>query len=96
MITIIRGRDSGKARELLEAARDLDACILTLDKRAFQVKAQAYGYDDITIIDTEDLLNHNYDPSQDILLHQGDKLLKWLFGYFYGLNVCGFSATEGE
>lgn len=96
MLTIIRNRDSGKARQLLEAARKNHCAILTQDKAAFEVKAHSYGFDDVEIIDYEDLKDDTYDYGSNILIHNGDKTLQWLFDYFYGLNVIGFTATEGE
>ena len=96
MLTIIRDRDSGKARQLLEAARKLNCAILTQDKDAFEVKAHSYGFDDIKIIDYEDLKDDNYEYGGNMLIHNGDKMLEWLFDYFYGINVKGFSATVQE
>ena len=93
MISIIRGRDSGKAKELLEAAQELNCPILTQDKKAFSVKAKSYGYSDVTIIDYEDLKDDNYEYGGNLLIHNGDKVLEWLFDYFYGMNVKGFTAT---
>lgn len=95
MIKIIRDRDSGKAKELLAAARELNCSILTQDKKAFEVKAKGYGYPDVNIIDYEDLKNDNYEYGGDILIHNGDKVFEWIFDYFYGINVKGFSATNG-
>lgn len=94
MIKIIRGRDSGKAKELLEAARELNCSILTQDKKAFEVKAKGYGYPDVNILDYEDLKNDNYEYGGNVLIHNGDKTLKWLMDYFYGINVEGLTATD--
>ena len=96
MLTIIRDRDSGKAHQLLEAARKLNCAILTQDKHAFEVKANSYGFEDVPIIDYDDLKNDNYDYGGNILIHNGDKVLQWLFDYFYGLEVKGFSATVSK
>lgn len=96
MLTIIRNRDSGKAHQLLETARKLNCPILTQDKAAFEVKAHSYGFDDIKILDYDDLKNDTYEYGGDILIHNGDKVLEWLFDYFYGVNVKGFSATVEE
>ena len=97
MLTIIDVRGSGKTKKLLEVAREKNALILTQDKRAFKVKAHSYGYDDIKILDYEDLENDNYDLTQPILLHNADKIMEYLFDRYYGLKPIGFSATkEGE
>ena len=60
MKTIIRGRDSGKAKELLAFAHERNAAVLTQDKHAFKVKAENYGYGDVEILDYQDLHNDNY------------------------------------
>lgn len=96
MITIINVRGSGKTKKLLEAAREKQAIILTQDKRAFKVKAHSYGYDDIQILDYEDLENDNYNLDKPILIHNADKVLNYLFDRYYGLKPLGFSATMEE
>ena len=97
MITIIGARGSGKSKELLEQARAQNAIILTKDKRGFEVKKKAYGYDDIKILDYEDLENDDYDLTQPILIHNVEAVLDYLFDRYYGLKPIGFSATvEGE
>ena len=93
MKAIIRGRDSGKAKELLAYAREHHAAVLTQDKHSFKVKAAGYGYDDIEILDYQDLHNDNYDWQTPIVVHNGDKLLYTLMNKYYGLTVCGFTAT---
>jgi hypothetical protein len=94
MITIINERGTGKAQQLLETARKKNAIILTQDKRAFRVKAHSYGYDDISILDYEDLENDDYNLDSPILIHNADKVLDYLFDRYYGLKPIGFSATQ--
>lgn len=94
MKTIIRGRDSGKAKELLAFAREHNAAILTQDKHAFKVKAENYGYRDVEILDYQDLHNDNYNWNIPIVIHNGDKLLYYLMDKYYGLTTIGFTATE--
>ena len=94
MKTIIRGRDSGKAQELLAYARERGAAVLTQDKHAFKVKAAGYGYNDIEVLDYQDLHNDNYNWQTPIVVHNGDKLLYSLLDKYYGLTLIGFSATE--
>ena len=96
MKTIIRNRDSGKAAELLAYAREYGAAVVTQNKRAFKVKASSFGYDDVEILDYEDLIHDNYDENKPIVVHNGDKCLFYLMDKFFGLSVIGFSATEGE
>ena len=94
MKTIIRSRDSGKAVELLAYAREHDAAVVTQNKRAFKVKASSFGYDDVEILDYEDLIHDNYDENKPIVIHNGDKCLFYLIDKFFGLSVIGFSATD--
>ena len=97
MKTIIKGRGTGKAKELLEYCRKTpNSFILTQDKRAFQVKANSYGYSDILIIDYNDLKNDNYPLDGIAYVHNGDKVLYELLKNFYGIEVAGFSATEEQ
>ena len=94
MYTVIRDRDSGKAHQLLELARKENAFIITEDKRAFKVKAHGYGFDDVEIVDYEDLSQNNY-PNKPALIHNVEKLLNWFFKRFE-INVKGFSATLND
>ena len=94
MITIIQNRGTGKAKKLLKLARENGALIITQDKRAFKVKAHSYGYDDVKILDYEDLENDDYDLTQPVFLHNADKILDYLFDRYYGLKIIGFSATQ--
>ena len=96
MITIIRNRDSGKAKQLMEIARKNNCAIITQDKAAFEVKAHSYGYDDIQIYDYNDLKDDTYSFGEHVLIHNGDKMLAWLLDYFYGIEVDGMSATCDE
>lgn len=94
MKTIIRNRDSGKAVELLTFAREKDAAILTQNKRAFKVKASSLGFNDIEILDYEDLQHDNYSLTKPIVIHNGDKAIQFFADKYYGISVIGFSATE--
>jgi len=96
MKTIIRGRDSGKAKELLAFAHERNAAVLTQDKHAFKVKAENYGYGDVEILDYQDLHNDNYNWRTPIVVHNADKTLYWLLDKYYGLTTIGFSATEDD
>ena len=96
MITIIQSRGTGKAKKLLEVAREKGTTIITQDKRAFEVKAKSYGFSDIEILDYEDLENDNYTIDKPVLIHNGDKFLEYLLDRYYGLNILGFSATQED
>ena len=94
MITIIQNRGTGKAKKLLETARENNATFITQDKRAFEVKAKSYGFSDVEILDYEDLEDDNYTIDKPVLIHNGDKFLEYLLDRYYGLNIVGFSATQ--
>ena len=96
MITIIQNRGTGKAKKLLETAREKNATIITQDKRAFEVKAKSYGFSDVEILDYEDLEDDNYTIDKPVLVHNGDKFLEYLLDRYYGLNIVGFSATQED
>ena len=96
MKVIIRERDSGKAKEILKFARENNCMVLTMDKRSFQVKADGLGFSNVEIIDFDDLHNDNYDFTKPVVIHNADKILKFLMDYYYGLNVLGFSATAED
>ena len=96
MKVIIRGRDSGKAKELLAYAREHHAAVLTQDKHTFKVKAAGYGYDEIEILDYQDLYNDNYNWNTPIVVHNADKLLYYLMDKYYGLTTIGFTLTIEE
>lgn len=95
MLAIIRNRDTGKARQLLEAARENNAFIITQDKRAFQVKAHGYGFDDITIVDYQDMMSADYPANKAVMVHNGDKMLSWFLERF-GIELIGYTATVEE
>lgn len=97
MKVIIDKRGSGKIKKLLEIAKNTeDAIILTQDKRALKVKAHSYGYDNLEIIDYQDLKDDNYPLGANVFIHNGDKVLYELLDIYYGLNVSGFTATMEE
>lgn len=93
MKKIIRGRDSGKAQELLQFAREEQAIVITQNKRAFQVKADSLGYNDVKIIDFEDLDNEYFNGNK-VVIHNADKYLQESFRGYYCLEVIGFTATD--
>ena len=90
MKTIIRDRETGKARQLIEYAVENDAVIATENPDAFRVKAASYGYPDIKVIDWVKILMG--DTPQKFVIHNADKFMRWA----YGENLIGFSATLEE
>ena len=94
MKVIIDKRGSGKIKQLLETANEIpNSIILTQDKRALKVKAHSYGYENLEIIDYQDLRNDNYPIGATVFVHNGDKTLYHLLDNYFGLNVGGFTAT---
>lgn len=95
MYTIIRGRESGKAHEVLELARNNAAIVVTPDSRAFRVKAHNYGFDDVLIMSYQDLQT-GIVPEKPLILHNLDKAINDIMQISYGIEVpiIGFSATE--
>ena len=94
MKIIYRERDSGKARELLETARDMKAVVATDDVERLRNKANKYGIYEVTICSYDDIIG--LDPAFlgfPILIHNADKFLKTYFD-FSGQNIVGFSATK--
>ena len=94
MLEIIQGRGTGKAKQLLAAARENNAAIITQNKPAFEVKAKSLGFEDIEILDYQDLQNDNYTFGKPMYIHNGDKMLSWLLDYYYNIQVAGFTATS--
>lgn len=90
MKTIIRDRETGKARQLIEYAAENNAVIAAENPDAFRVKAASYGYPDIKVIDWVKILMG--DTPQKFVIHNVDKFLKYAFGN----NCIGFSATLEE
>ena len=97
MKAIIDKRGSGKIKKLLEiASKTPYSIVLTQDKRALKVKANSYGYNNLEIIDYQDLQDDNYPLGANVFVHNGDKVLYELLNTYFGLNVSGFTATLEE
>lgn len=98
MITVIRDRETGKAHEVLQIARENNAIVVTPDARAFRVKAHGYGIDDVQIVSYEDLELHLVDIQKPVIFHNLDKALPTIAREYYRLktDVIGFSATIGK
>lgn len=96
MISIIRERDSGKAYDLLEAANKTRGIVVTENREALQVKANAYGFYSVTIINYNDLLEGNYYFGEPIFIHNADKFMKFIMLNKFGLDMQGYSATLEE
>ena len=91
MKTIIRNRETGKARQLIEFAAAENATIVTENPFTFKVKADSYGYPNVDIIAWDDL-THMIEIPNKIVIHNIDKFINFLFEN----KVIGFSATLEE
>jgi len=93
MKTIIRDRETGKARQLIEYAAENNAAIAAENPDAFRVKAMSYGFSNVKIVSWNDVLyDDTYLPYEKFVIHNADKFLQ----YAYGENCIGFSATLEE
>ena len=97
MKVIARPVGTGKTRELMEAALEADGMIFTNNKRALRVKAEAYGFDSLEIIDWDDLLDGDYDRDKPIFIHKLEDVMEEFLLADYGLHLAGYSvAMEKE
>lgn len=91
MKILARPMGTGKTRELMEMALETDGIILTTNKRALQVKADAYGFDSLCIIDLEDLFHGEYDSAKPLFIHKLDDVAREYLLAECNLNLQGFS-----
>lgn len=91
MKVIARPIGTGKTRELMEMALEADGIILTTNKRALQVKAEAYGFDSLYIIDLNDLLYGEFDDTKPLFVHKLDDVMQEYFKQDFNLDLQGFS-----
>ena len=92
MKVIARPLGTGKTKELMDIALEADGIILTTNKRALQVKAEAYGYDSLCIIDLTDLLfGGDFDPTKLLFVHKLDDVMQEYFKAEFDLDLQGFS-----
>ena len=96
MKVIARPLGTGKTKELMDMALEADGIILTTNKRALQVKAEAYGFDSLCIIDLDDLLYGNYDDTKPLFVHKLDDVMQEYFKADFDLNLQGFSVRMGD
>lgn len=93
MIKIIGARNTGKTKLLLEAANKVQGTVLAENKEALKVKANAYGFYDINIIDYQDLINGNYYFGQPFYIQKAELFLE-TFARRQGLDLQGITFTE--
>ena len=93
MKVIARPVGTGKTRELLNEAQAHDGTVLTLNKRALQEKARAYGIPEISIIDWNDILYGNYDINKPLYVHKLDDVMEAYFKADFGVKLAGYSVA---
>ena len=96
MKVIARPMGTNKTHELLEMAYNNDGIVLTTTKRALKVKADAYGFNDLTIVDPTDLVEQNYPEDKPLYIHKAADVLKEFFKTYFDLELEGFSVTMEE
>lgn len=96
MKVIARPIGTGKTKELMEMALEADGIILTTNKRALQVKAEAYGFDSLYIIDLNDLLYGEFDATKPLFVHKLDDVMQEYFKQDFNLDLQGFSVRMEE
>lgn len=96
MKVIARPIGTGKTKELMEMALEADGIILTTNKRALQVKAEAYGFDSLYIIDLNDLLYGEFDETKPLFVHKLDDVMQEYFKQDFNLDLQGFSVRMEE
>ena len=93
MIKIIGARNTGKTKLLLEAATKVQGTVLAENKEALKVKANAYGFYDVHIINYQDLIDGNYYFGEPFYIQKAELFLDAL-SKKYGLDLQGITFTE--
>ena len=96
MKVLARPAGTNKTKELLEMAYKNDGMVLTTTKRALKVKADAYGFTDLTIVDPVDLVEQNYPDDKPLYIHKAADVLQEFFKTYFDLELEGFSVTMEE
>ena len=96
MYVIARPVGTGKTKDLLREAALENGPVLTLNQRALQEKARAYGMSDIPIVDWNDLIYGNYDKEKSLFVHKLDDVMKEYFWDDFGINLGGYSIAMEE
>ncbi len=97
MKVIARPAGTGKTKELLELADNEFGQVLTTNKRALQAKADAYDYDNVLIIDWNDMMYGNYSERRPLFIHKAEDVLQELLNSdFAGIELKGLSVRMDE
>lgn len=93
MIKIIGARNTGKTKQLLEAANKMQGTVLAENKEALKVKANSYGFYDVNIINYQDLIDGNYYYGRPFFIQKAELFLE-TFAKKQGLDLQGITFTE--
>ena len=93
MKAIARPIGTGKTKELLLLAAENNGYVFTNNKRALQVKAEAYGIYNLEIIDWDDLFGGALNSAKPIYIHKLEDVMQELLYADYGLNLEGFTVA---
>ena len=96
MKVLARPRGTKKSLELLKDCSENNGIVLTLDKRALKVKAKAYGFPNIEIIDLDDLIHYEYTEGKPLYIHKAEDLLEEIMDKTYELNLKEIMVTTEE
>ena len=93
MKILARPRGTNKTHELLKIANDDNGIVLTTEKRALQVKADSYGFNNLTIIDLSDLYYNEFDSTKPLYIHKAADVFEDYFRQTFNMSLKGFSIT---
>lgn len=92
MKIIARGPGTGKTKELLYEAWNSGGQVLTLNKRALQSKAEAYGFF-LPIIDWNDILYGEYDKNKPLYIDNAEEVFAVLLKNDFELKLEGMNVN---
>lgn len=96
MKVIAKPRGTGKTRELLTEAALNGGQVLTINKRALQQKADAYGMSDVLILEWDDMMYGGYDANKPLYIHKAEEVFQQLFKEDFELKLEGMSVLIGD
>lgn len=96
MKVIARERGTGKTKELLYEAWQAHGQVLSLNKRAIQSKAEAYGFIGLPIIDWNDILYGEYDKNKPLYIDNAEGVFAILLENDFELKLAGMNVNIGD
>lgn len=95
MKVIAGARGTGKTRKLLFEARSSGGQVLTVNKRALQAKAEAYGFS-IPIYDWNDILYGEYDKDKPLYIDNAEAVFAEYLKNTFELDLKGIDVNLEE